>query len=60
MKIYTAINKPIWEKLKVMLAGIAFSREEKGIYYIKMPSKYATQLIQTGVIQETKQNEEDN
>ena len=57
MKVYTAINRDAWLQIKNMLGGVCFSREEKGTYYLKMPSKYAKQLIQTGAIQQYKEDE---
>lgn len=56
MKIYTAANKQVWEMITTRLAGVVFSREENGIYYLKMPGKYATQLINLGLIQQIQED----
>lgn len=55
---YRVTNKNAFETIKMQFAGIAFSREENGNYFIKLPPKYATQLIQIGII--TEENEQNH
>jgi len=56
LKTYKAANKAVWENIKQNYSGIVFSREEKGIYLLRMPPKYAQQLLLMNIITEHEQS----
>ena len=51
-KKYEVLNKQAYESIKHNYAGLVFSREEKGRYFIMLPPKYANQLLLMNIIKE--------
>lgn len=56
LKTYKVANKIAWENIKKQYSGLVFSRQEKGMYLLRMPPKYAKQLLLMNIITEHEQS----